>query len=549
MRTKATLIMIVVALVGQIEAHAQFDADFQTNVISGVVSNWAGRYYVGSTTYSDVLIIQDSGGLSNGSGYISYQIASSNNAALVTGPGSTWTNNGHLYVGYLGAGNMLTVTNGGMVIDDYGFLGYFNYDNPSSSNNTALVTGTGSVWRHRNGLSVGHYGANNTLIIGNGGAVFSGGGNLGSESSSSNNTVLVTDPGSTWTSIGNIDVGRVGAHNQLIITNGGAVLSGGGIIGSDFASESNTVVVTGPGSTWYNESRLHVGVYGKGNTLTIGTGGTVISCCAAVGVAAIYSSGRIILTGGSLYITNALGNGQLDIRSGDFTLNSGTATVDYLYAAYPFGGIKSIYFYGGTLHTKDTAIATGQRFVVGNGTNAANFHMLGGVHSFNNGLRIRNHATVSGCGTVNGALVVNKGGTVQADCGRLVFTQSITNNGTLRAVNGSSLETYDTIVNNGVLDIITGSTNFHGAFINNGTILDSNSVHITEVSRSGDDMIVKCLSYVGHGFHLQARDSMTAGSWVDLPGSQPGSGCLLTFTDSGGATNKLSHFYRIRINP
>ncbi|MGH3166289.1 MAG: hypothetical protein ACRDN0_10405, partial [Trebonia sp.] len=40
---------------------AQYSANFQTNIISGLTSNWAGSYYVGNTTYADVLLIQSSG--------------------------------------------------------------------------------------------------------------------------------------------------------------------------------------------------------------------------------------------------------------------------------------------------------------------------------------------------------------------------------------------------------------------------------------------------------------------------------------------------------
>jgi len=44
--------------------------------------------------------------------------------------------------------------------------------------------------------------------------------------------------------------------------------------------------------------------------------------------------------------------------------------------------------------------------------------LLGGIHSFTDGLRIRNNSTLSGCGTINGSVLVDQGGTVLADCGR-----------------------------------------------------------------------------------------------------------------------------------
>jgi hypothetical protein len=69
---------------------AQYTADFQTNIISGVTSNWTGDYYVGNFYFSCALLVQNSGMLSNGVGYLGYD--SSNNSVLVTDSGSIWSN-------------------------------------------------------------------------------------------------------------------------------------------------------------------------------------------------------------------------------------------------------------------------------------------------------------------------------------------------------------------------------------------------------------------------------------------------------------------------
>ena len=57
--------------------------------------------------------------------------------ALVTGPGSFWSNRSDLYVGYFGSGNRLVVSNGALVADASGLLAVSS----TSSNNEALVTG------------------------------------------------------------------------------------------------------------------------------------------------------------------------------------------------------------------------------------------------------------------------------------------------------------------------------------------------------------------------------------------------------------------------
>ena len=72
--------------------HAQYTANFQTNIISGVTSNWSGDYYVGSNTFRNVLLIENGGFLSSsGSGYLGYTVSSSNNSMVVTGLGSVWS--------------------------------------------------------------------------------------------------------------------------------------------------------------------------------------------------------------------------------------------------------------------------------------------------------------------------------------------------------------------------------------------------------------------------------------------------------------------------
>ena len=47
---------------------AQYTADFQTNLISGVTNNWTGDYVVGSNNVADVLLIQAAGLLTDGNG-------------------------------------------------------------------------------------------------------------------------------------------------------------------------------------------------------------------------------------------------------------------------------------------------------------------------------------------------------------------------------------------------------------------------------------------------------------------------------------------------
>ena len=111
------------------------------------------------------------GAVSNTSGYIGlYGGAAS--TVTVDGAGSTWTNNGGLYVGYdnyYSGSSSLNITNGGAVTDTSGYIGFY-----SGLASTVAVDGAGSTWTNSGELYVGfydYYGGSATLNITNGGTV------------------------------------------------------------------------------------------------------------------------------------------------------------------------------------------------------------------------------------------------------------------------------------------------------------------------------------------------------------------------------------------
>jgi len=123
-------------------AAGQYTSNYQTNTISGVTNYWAGDYVVGSNTLADALLIRNAGVLSNANGYVGYLPASSSNYVMVTGTNSVWNSAAWLELGYAGPGNSLVISNGGCVIAADAKVG----DASTSSGNTALITGAGSVW-------------------------------------------------------------------------------------------------------------------------------------------------------------------------------------------------------------------------------------------------------------------------------------------------------------------------------------------------------------------------------------------------------------------
>jgi T5SS/PEP-CTERM-associated repeat protein len=353
-----------------------------------------------------------------------------------------------------------------------------------------------------------------------------GSGNIGYQSQASNNMVIVNGSGSVFTVLNELDIGRAGVGGKLLITNGGSVVASNVIVGVNATSVSN-----------------------------------VVNNC-----------------GGFLVVTNASATGTLDLRRGTLFLNSdGSLTVDRLLLSSGSSGVMA--FLGGSLNTKGTSITNGQVFVVGDGTDAATFRLQGGMHSFANGMEISNNATLTGCGTISGNVLVDPGGQVIIDCGGLLtFTGTVTNNGTIRAINGSALEVYGTVVNNGVIDIIDGGTNFHSAFINNGIVLDANSdsdgdgmsnleeiiagtdptnsasvFRISGIASEGDDMRVTWTMGSGKTNALQVATDGTGdfstNNFSDIFTVTNTIGNVTNYLDVGGAANAPARFYRVRLVP
>src|SRR5207247_107685 len=73
-----------------------------------------------------------------------------------------------LLIGSNGPGSQLRVTNGGFVADAVAALGALT----SSSNNSAIIGGLGSVWSNSVLLIVGSNGPANSLIVSNGATIF-----------------------------------------------------------------------------------------------------------------------------------------------------------------------------------------------------------------------------------------------------------------------------------------------------------------------------------------------------------------------------------------
>jgi hypothetical protein len=442
----------------------------------------------------------------------------SSNLALISGSNSVLSTSGSLVFGSTGVivGNSLIITNGGSLITVAAATGQFG---AAMYNNNIIITGDHSCWTNLSYFILDNSGGGNSFVIKDGAlAVFGSTFQL----EATNSHVLVFGSNTIWnvggqiildnhsqmtvadealvTTVYPVDVGGPYAGMQLAVTNGGTVLAPG----------------------------LFLGLNGPGGFGTL--------------------SNSLIVAGGNLVLTNFSANAQMNIYNGTFSMNGGVIIVDSLLMTN--GPQATARFSAGTISSKGSSVANGSQFVVGDGTNVATYTLLGGEHSFVDGLHISSNAFLTGCGTINGPVTVDTGGAVLADCGgTLTFTGIVTNKGVMRSINGTVLESYGILLNDNVIDIINGGIpNFQGSFVNNGVILGSNSVQISQISVSGNDILIQTLSVMGHSYQLQLAGCLDVPTWNDFIASQTGTGGVLTFIDSGGATNAPTRFYRLDVS-
>jgi T5SS/PEP-CTERM-associated repeat protein len=227
---------------------------------------------------------------------------------IVTGAGSTLNVVGAdtLFVGYTGPGTM-TVSEGGVVQDDYGVLGA-----ASGSVGQATVTGEGSEWNHSADFVVGGWGSGQ-LAITAGGYVY-------------NEDAYV----------GGFDVVPLGVVPESLGTPDG----------------TGAVLVSGAGSEWANGSNLFVGYSGTG-TLDVNDGGLVTSYDSYIAYAA-GSNGTVRVNGtGSLWDVDGI-----LVVGGDWDSTGGTGLLNV-----SNGGVVSV---GDTLILRDTGTLAGDGTIEGN---------------------------------------------------------------------------------------------------------------------------------------------------------------------------------------
>jgi autotransporter-associated beta strand protein/T5SS/PEP-CTERM-associated repeat protein len=283
----------------------------------------------------------------------------------------------NMVVGLDGAGNSLVISDGATVRSFIGQLGY----NAGSSNNSALVTGSGSVWNNTNsyyGIQVGMSGGA-TLTVANGGTVNLNGTTLGLS--------LAENAGST----GTLNIGRFGTNdaagtvstpkiafgagtgtinfNQSNSTTISAAISGNGSVNQ---LGSGTTILTGnntyTGSTTVENGTLLVDGEISLSDVSVLAGATIGGSGVLGGRLTLEAGAQFVFSlGGALTVNGAsvtFGDFGIDdlvgldgtVANGAYTIIDGAATIDIAGLAnlgegnaYDIGGGKQAYFSTGSL--------------------------------------------------------------------------------------------------------------------------------------------------------------------------------------------------------
>jgi len=622
---KSKCVFIAIAMIGLATASADAETGI-TNIVSGVTSNVTGDYYVGNTGPFNGLIVTNAGQLNvSGSGYMGYTVAASNNTALVTGSGSVWNVNGHLNVGYgtSANNNQLTISAGAHVQDNVGDIGY------GGANNSVLITGSGSVWSNVNSsgsaiLIVGDQTAGNQLTVANGGHLYNNiGSYIGYNSGASNNTVLVTGSGSVWIAdqLAAKYVGYNGSGNSLIVSNGGFFQVGnqggenGIFIGNGSTANNNSVTINGAGMLAY--TKIYVGYNGSGNSLTIANGGVLTnrtdtsqeSVNLWVGYNASSSNNSVTVTGpGSLYFSsfsagynqiylgysgssnsltvsaggevllagtnndlfsvgykpgannNALtitgNNSLLSIQGGDLILGGGPDDGGGPYNAGGSGNQMTIAA-GGTVSNingyigYNTNAANNAATVSGAGSswnNSTNLFIGYGTGATNSQLTIANGGQVQdiqgdiGYGGSNNIVLVtganalwNNSGTLTVGDNTAGNSLTITNGGRVSASKGDI--GYNSGANNNTV-LVTGS---NAVWQNSGNLVVGDQTAGNQLSLANGGVVSNTAGYIGYGGGANSNTVTVSGSvWNnngDLTVGLSGSGNQLTVSNGASVIN------------
>jgi T5SS/PEP-CTERM-associated repeat protein len=202
---------------------------------------------------------------------------------------------GRLVIGSMGSNNALIVTGGAVVNSAASETGL------RGTHNRVLVSGANSCWSNEFSFKVGVSGGWNEVVVADGGRLVNSSlAVIGDNTGNPGNRVVITGPGSTWHNRSGLTVGWGGRFSSFTVSNGAQVFNKHAVIGRDTMAVLNSVVVSGEGSLWRNDGLVVLGVYGANNRLKISARAVVTATSLRT-----LSPGNVIeIAGGHLFLTN-----------------------------------------------------------------------------------------------------------------------------------------------------------------------------------------------------------------------------------------------------
>ncbi|HVM63125.1 MAG TPA: hypothetical protein VMV72_19860 [Verrucomicrobiae bacterium] len=496
-----------------------------TLTVAGGTAALVGPLLVGGgsgtvwATGGQLVITNAPGAVGAGSGFLA------DGSIILTNGGSLVVSNSAVTIGNKGSG-ALTNAGGSLVVNGNIVLG-------GGGSTRGQMTMSGGMCAASEILLGNTSGSQGTLTMAGGTNTLSAGVIVG-VSSGTSGTVWMTG-GRLDASAGDIEVGNFGVGN-MTMSNGtcladGVILAQGTGPGTlTFAGGTTTIgfildVAGDYGSTgtvWLTGGQLNVnvesevgylgdghmtvsngtwqtaagqvGYYGAAGTLTVAGGTSSAYSSLTMGTPDCSGTGVITVVGGSLYVTNAAGNAVLDLENGTFTMVEGTVVVD-------------------------TVVVTNA---------CARFIRGGGTLLYNNAILDPNLDT-DGDGIPNG------------------YEQ---------AHGLDPLDPTDAVKDNdgdGFSNLMEYQA---GSDPNN---FDSTPLRITSITRQTNDIVITWITAGNLTNVVEATAGASGGSYSNNFGSlspvlvvhQGFVPTLVTtnYTDVGGATNKPSRYYRVRLIP
>jgi T5SS/PEP-CTERM-associated repeat protein len=344
---------------------------FNAAWVIGTGSVWSNNsMYVGVDGAYNRLTITNGGRVVSGSSLsaVGYAARGTNNEVVVTDPGSLWSLGTTLYCGYNGSGGRLTVTNGGAVSASALSVG----SQSTASNNAVVLTGPGSSLTTTFSATVGDKGPGNQLELWDDAELASSGLLIGQGTGAISNVVSIV--GGSYrmnpSSSSPLEVRR----GQLVLSNGTISVVGPSLLmtnaGGTFQFLAGTCTLSRAtvsnglpfvvGDGIHNATlQLQAGAYNFANGLEVASNAeaqTIASGSSVVTLSGAVTNFGTVEFGGRLMCSNVL------VNAGTMILDGG-ATANFYGPVINNGVINSLLgtgnFYGGLTGTGKVLSADG----------------------------------------------------------------------------------------------------------------------------------------------------------------------------------------------